>query len=72
MNAPRIATVAIAAATLTIGTAAAARAVGTPQRSDKVPHGLAQAFERQVPGLLNAILRTEGSNSRLQDLPASP
>ena len=72
MNAPKIATVAIAAATLTIGTAAAARAVGTPQRSDKVPSGLAQAFERQVPGLLNAIMRTEGSNSRLQDLPASP
>lgn len=72
MYAPRIAKVAIAAATLTIGSAAAARAVGTPQRSDRAPNGLTKAFERQVPGLLNAIVRTEGSNSRLQDLPASP
>lgn len=72
MHAPRIVIAAIAAAMLTISTAAAARAVGTPQRNDKAPNGLTQAFKRHVPGLLNAIIRTEGSNSRLQDLPASP
>lgn len=47
-------------------------ATGTPQRADKTPPGLARVIERQVPGIERAMEATEGSNSRLQDLPASP
>ncbi|MFM5947801.1 MAG: hypothetical protein ACKOPM_01020 [Novosphingobium sp.] len=57
---------------LVAGTAAAAQAVGTPQRNANAPSRLLAVFQRDVPGILMAVARTEGSNSRLQDLPASP
>ena len=64
---------------LAIGTIAMAASVtpaaiakGTPQRSNATPPGLQKVFERMTPGIVNAIMRTEGSNSRLQDLPTSP
>lgn len=72
MMAARIVIAAAAGTTLLLGTSAFARATGTPQRSDRMPSGLIAAFQRDVPGLLNALARTEGSNSRLQDMPASP
>ena len=52
--------------------AAGQAATGTPQRGDKVPPGLAKLFEEGHHGILKAIEATEGSNSRLQDLPVSP
>ena len=54
------------------GAAAAAKANGEPQRSDEAPPGLLKAFAKGTPGIMNAIVRTQGSNSRLQDLPQSP
>lgn len=45
---------------------------GTPQRSDQVPPGLMKAFLKGTPGIMRAIIATQGSNSRLQNLPASP
>lgn len=68
----RSALAALAIGTLTIGSAALGQARGTPQRSSETPTGLLAAIERGVPGLIRAIEVTEGSNSRLQDLPASP
>ena len=47
-------------------------AAGTPQRSSEVPPGLAKAITKLTPGLMRAIIASEGSNSRLQDLPVSP
>lgn len=61
-----------AVATLAMPAALWAKANGTPQRSDDPPAGLLKAFEKGTPGLLKAILKTEGTNSRLQDLPQSP
>ena len=50
----------------------AAAATGDPQRSDKVPPGLAKKLLEPNHGLLVALAATVGSNSRLQDLPVSP
>jgi len=61
-------TVAAAALPLT----AAAAATGTPQRSGDTPPGLAKKLTNPTYGFLVALVATEGSNSRLQDLPASP
>lgn len=58
--------------TLRTDVSAQGNAQGTPQRDPTPPRGLAAAFARGVPGILNAIQRTVGSNSRLQDLPVSP
>jgi hypothetical protein len=52
--------------------AMASAATGTPQRDSSTPAGLMKVLERQVPGIERAIVATEGSNSRLQDLPTSP
>jgi len=48
----------------------AVAASGTPQRSSELPPGLLKVFAKG--GLLTALMATEGSNSRLQDLPVSP
>jgi uncharacterized protein (DUF2336 family) len=50
----------------------AAAAAGDPQRSDEVPPGLAKVLAKMPPGIAKALIATEGSNSRLQDLPVSP
>jgi hypothetical protein len=63
------AAVALAAAAIPI---TAAAAVGTPQRSSDTPPGLEKNIARAVPGILKALVATQGSNSRLQDLPVSP
>lgn len=47
-------------------------AQGTPQRSSELPPGLQKALLKMTPGLMRALIATEGSNSRLQDLPVSP
>lgn len=47
-------------------------AKGSPQRGSDLPPGLLKAFEKMTPGIARAIIATEGSNSRLQDLPVSP
>lgn len=49
-----------------------ASAHGTPQRSTEAPPGLAKLFEAMTRGIQRAVIATEGSNSRLQDRPASP
>lgn len=64
------AAVALVAAAIPI--TAATAAAGTPQRSNDTPPGLEKNFARAVPGILRALIATQGSNSRLQDLPASP
>ena len=61
------AAIAVAAVPIT-----AAAAAGTPQRSGDIPPGLEKNLARAVPGILRALIATEGSNSRLQDLPVSP
>ena len=61
-----------AAAGLILASSAAAQAVGNPQRPSAPPPGLSKVLARGVPGLLRALAATEGSNSRLQDLPVSP
>lgn len=58
--------VAVAAMPLTAAVAAA----GVPQRGAEIPPGLMKALTKGV--LVNAIMATEDSNSRLQDLPVSP
>lgn len=63
------ATVAIVVAAVPLSAAVAA---GTPQRSGDLPPGLEKNLARAIPGLLRAMLVTEGSNSRLQELPVSP
>lgn len=55
-----------------LATTAAAQAAGAPQRPNDTPPGLAKVFEEAIPGIARALLATEGSNSRLQDLPVSP
>jgi hypothetical protein len=50
----------------------AVAAKGDPQRSDEVPPGLVKVLAKMPPGIMRALVATEGSNSRLQDLPASP
>lgn len=57
---------------IVLATSVAAKPGGTPNRSEDLPPGLQKAFERMVPGIMNSIDRTEGSNSRLRDLPTSP
>lgn len=52
--------------------AAARKAAGTPQRSSAAPPGLAKLLGSPNRGILRALLATEGSNSRLQDVPVSP
>jgi len=52
--------------------AVASAATGTPQRDSSTPPGLMRVIERGVPGIERALIATEGSNSRLQDLPTSP
>lgn len=54
----------------TAGTVSA-KAKGDPQRSSETPPGLSRVIERMVPGIGRAILATEGSNSRLQEIPIS-
>jgi hypothetical protein len=63
---------ALIAATAAVPFSALAQAKGDPQRSDEVPPGLAKKLLDLNSGLLRAIEATEGSNSRLQDLPVSP
>ena len=63
------AAIAIAAAFVPLASAAA---LGTPQRSDETPPGLAKVLLKGNAGILIALEATEGSNSRLQDLPVSP
>jgi len=67
-----LASVALLAVAIAVPAVAQGNAHGTPQRSDTIPPGLAKAFARMVPGIQRAIIATEGSNSRLQQLPASP
>lgn len=62
--------VALVAAAIPI--TAATAAAGTPQRSNDTPPGLEKNLARAIPGILRALVATEGSNSRLQDLPVSP
>lgn len=50
----------------------AAAAAGDPQRSDEVPPGLAKVLAKMPPGIVRALIATEGSNSRLQEIPVSP
>ena len=63
-----IASLAVAAVVMPLTAAVAAS--GTPQRSSEVPPGLWKALSNGA--LVNAIIATEGSNSRLQDIPVSP
>lgn len=64
---------AVAAASLpAVPAYAKAKAKGTVQRSAKVPRGLAKLMLDPNRGILRAIVATEGSNSRLQDVPVSP
>lgn len=65
-------TIAGAAASLALATTANAQAKGDPQRSAEVPPGLAKALDKAIPGIVNALVATEGSNSRLEDAPVSP
>jgi len=51
---------------------AAGKAAGTPQRSTEMPRGLSNVLANGAPGIVKAIVATEGSNSRLQDRPVSP
>lgn len=67
-----LAIVSLSLLAVAVPAAAQGNAQGTPQRSAKVPPGLAKNFARMVPGLIRAIVATEGSNSRLQELPVSP
>lgn len=60
-----------AAASLAAVSSAAAQAKGEPQRSSEPPPGLMKALKKAAPGILRAMNATEGSNSRLQDLPVS-
>ena len=57
---------------LAIASSAAAQAAGDPKRSSELPPGLSKVLLKEVPGIMRAILATEGSNSRLQDSPVSP
>ena len=68
----RVLTILAIGASVATAHTAMAKGNGDPQRSDDVPPGLAKAFAKGTPGILNAIVRTQGSNSRLQDLPTSP
>ena len=68
----RILTVLAIGASLATAHTALAKGSGDPQRGKEIPPGLAKAFAKGAPGILNAIIRTQGSNSRLQDLPTSP
>jgi hypothetical protein len=64
-------TAALGAAALAVPVVPAV-AIGTPQRSVEVPPGLMKNLQKATPGILRALVATEGSNSRLQDLPVSP
>jgi len=68
----RLTAAAVALAAAAVPITAAAAAAGTPQRGDDVPPGLEKNLARAVPGILKALIATQGSNSRLQDLPVSP
>jgi hypothetical protein len=59
----------LAAAVIPLSAAAAA---GIPQRSSETPPGLERVLLKATPGILRALIATEGSNSRLQDVPVSP
>jgi hypothetical protein len=73
MRKPTMALASLAAALgLAVTSAAAAKAAGDPQRSSTPPPGLVKVLAKGVPGIMRAIVATEGSNSRLQDLPVSP
>jgi hypothetical protein len=53
--------------------AAPASAKGTPQRdTSRISPGLARLLASPNNGIARALIATEGSNSRLQDNPASP
>lgn len=52
--------------------ALAQNAKGTPQRSSATPPGLAKLLLKPTRGILRALVATQGSNSRLQDMPVSP
>lgn len=54
-----------------LASSVAAQAQGEPQRSSDNPPGLIRALTKAMPGLQKALLSSEGSNSRLQDLPVS-
>jgi len=68
----RLAIAALIAAATALPLTAAVAATGTPQRSDQLPSGLAKKLADPTRGILRAIIATQGSNSRLQDLPVSP
>ncbi len=73
MRKPTIITSLLGAAVgLAIASSAAAQAAGEPQRSSDLPPGLSKVLLKEVPGIMRAIIATERSNSRLQDLPVSP
>ena len=57
---------------LALATSVAAQANGVPKRSSEIPPGLQKLLAKEIPGIAKAIIATEGSNSRLQDLPVSP
>ena len=73
MRKPTISTTLLGAtAGLILASSVTAQAAGKPHRSSTPPPGLTKVFARQVSGILRAIVATQGSNSRLQDLPVSP
>ena len=49
-----------------------AHARGEPQRSSETPPGLTKVFAKMASGVTRAIVATDDSNSRLQDVPVSP
>ena len=63
---------AIALALAAIPLIPASAANGDPQRGDEVPPGLAKKLLDPNNGFARALVASLGSNSRLQDLPASP
>lgn len=54
-----------------LGSSVAAQSQGDPQRPGESPPGLIKALSNAMPGIQKALISSEGSNSRLQDLPVS-
>lgn len=57
---------------LVLATSVAAQANGEPKRSSDIPPGIQKLLSKEIPGIAKAIIASEGSNSRLQDIPVSP
>lgn len=62
----------VATASLALGENAIAKPAKAPARPDRIPPGLEKQLDDLSPGLMRAIIASEGSNSRLQELPVSP